>query len=73
MARKKIEIRTAPLTIENAIPCTTSIRNINRPEWGIFTITHGADSSCGDAFTIRSDRGSVILFEGEFKFWEVVL
>lgn len=61
------------LTKENA-PQTKLIRNIKNPEWGEVRFNYNAQQlNDGDkCSTFGSGSNSALLFDSEFKFWEVV-
>lgn len=55
------------LTRENA-KTAKLIRNINNPSWGVKKFNYRENDMC--FFGRGSD--SAMLFEGEYKFWEVI-
>ena len=61
------------LTTENAKTAKT-IRNISNPEWGNKKFNYNAQPLNGGRFASTWGVGSnsAVLFEGEYKFWEVI-
>jgi len=61
------------LTVENA-KTTKTIRNINNPEWGVKRFNYNEQPlNDGKAVsTWGTGVNSAILFEYDYKFWEVI-
>jgi hypothetical protein len=59
------------LTKETA-PRVKSIRNIQHPEWGVKRFNYNEQPlNEGHCSTWGVGSNSAVLFEGEYKFWEV--
>jgi hypothetical protein len=60
------------LTKENA-PTVKVIRNIQHPEWGTKRFNYNAQQlTDGLCSTFGTGPNSAVLFDGEFRFWEVI-
>lgn len=59
-----------PLTAADMRPGKVTIRSRENPEWGTWGI-RGRVKGVPGAWEIVGDRGSRVLNEGEFRFWEV--
>lgn len=61
------------LTKENA-PTVKTIRNIKNPEWGVkrFNYNEQPLNDGGACSTFGVGSNSAVLFESEYKFWEVI-
>lgn len=61
------------LTIENA-STTKRIQNISNPEWGIKRFNYNEQPLTDGRFasTFGIGPNSAVLFENEYKFWEVI-
>lgn len=57
---------TETLTTEN-VRDGLVVMCIAHPEWGEFVVTHDRNG-----WIHKNDRGSAMLFECEFRFWNVV-
>jgi len=61
------------LSIENAKTAKT-IQNINNPEWGIKRFNYNEQPLLDGKFASTWGTGlnSAVLFESEYKYWEVI-